>query len=288
GYAARVALDRGIRERAVETPNATVIGVKQNVRVARHSSHGVLVRVPAHAIGIYGHVCEIDACVLRALDRPAVRRRMCGEYFVVLHRAPDVNDVWRAWWRIDRHIIRALTAAVVVGGEAGRARGRTGQRSPANVAGSVEQRSRRDVCIVHPVQGAQSVSVCVTEVDAKVGAVGSKRELCARIERARVRARRRRWRVATTPRLEDLTEAINGCAPGVRRPSAENAVVEERGVDLRLRNGSCYPVELDVRATAAEEVTAVRATREYGVLGKNHGGNKRRPTVSRFVEADLG
>src|SRR5262245_515654 len=77
----------------------------------------------------------------------------------------------------------------------------------------------------------------------------------------------------------------DGWAAAVSRPSAENAVVNERGVNLRL---ACWPVELDVRATAAKEVPAVRTTRADRVLREDHSRRPRCSAVGRLVQTDRG
>ena len=68
---------------------------------------------------------------------------------------------------------------------------------------------------------------------------------------------------ATALRSEDLVES--GVAV-LRHRAPEHAVVEERGIDLRLARG---PVELDMRGAAAEEVAAVSgySGRRYPVPG---------------------
>ena len=57
---------------------------------------------------------------------------------------------------------------------------------------------------------------------------------------------------------------MEGAVAILRHRASENAEVEERGINLRL--GGCRLMKLDVRATAAEEVTAVRAGWVDGVL----------------------
>src|SRR5216684_6860919 len=68
---------------------------------------------------------------------------------------------------------------------------------------------------------------------------------------------------AVARRLEDLVEVAVSVQ---RHRPAEDAIVEERGVDLRLSPG---PVQLDMRAAATEEVAAVGASRVHRVLNKD-------------------
>ncbi len=65
---------------------------------------------------------------------------------------------------------------------------------------------------------------------------------------------------AAARRLEDLVEI--GVAV-LRHRAPEDAVVKERGIDLRLARG---PVELDMRGAAAEEIAARRVTWVDGIL----------------------
>src|SRR5439155_21768299 len=82
-------------------------------------------------------------------------------------------------------------------------------------------------------------------------------------------------------RLEDLVEI----AVSIQRyRPTEDAIIKERGVDLRLASRA---IQLYVRAAAAEEVAASGASRVDRVLGKNHLVRKGRPTVRGLVEADL-
>ena len=155
--AAGVALAGSVEERAVQPPDTAVVRVEDDVRVERHRRDRVLIGVSA--------VREINSGVRRALDGTAVRWTVCREDLAVLHGAADIDDTRRAWRRVHRHVVRTLPAAVVVGREAGRALGRAGQRSPADVATVVERRGR-DICIVHPVKSSKPVSVGISDVDA--------------------------------------------------------------------------------------------------------------------------
>ena len=71
-----------------------------------------------------------------------------------------------------------------------------------------------------------------------------------------------------------------------RLRTPENAIIEERGVYLRLGRRS-RGVQLDMRAAAAEEVAASRAGRVDCVLREDQRRRERRPAVGRLVETDL-
>ena len=73
-------------------------------------------------------------------------------------------------------------------------------------------------------------------------------------------------------------------AGAVQRRPAKNAIVKERGIDLRLGR---WPVEFDVRTAATEEVAAVCGTRGDYVLGQDLCRRESGPAVSRLVETDL-
>ena len=69
------------------------------------------------------HVREVHSGVLGTLDRAPVRP---SADFAVLHGATDVNDARRPRRRINRHVVRALSSAVVKRRESGRAVRRVG------------------------------------------------------------------------------------------------------------------------------------------------------------------
>src|SRR5205823_2656796 len=97
----------------------------------------------------------------------------------------------------------------------------------------------------------------VADVDAQVcPRDGCQRELSPREGRLR--------ESAVARRLEDLVEVAVSVQ---RHRPAEDAIIEEGGVDLRL---APMPVELDVRAAAAEEVTAGGASWVDRVLREDH------------------
>ena len=68
------------------------------------------------------------------------------------------------------------------------------------------------------------------------------------------------------------------------RRAPEDAVVEERSVDLSLARRS---VQLDVRHTTAEKVGAVHGSRIGNVRWLAEDASEGRAAVRRFVETDL-
>src|SRR5215469_12666608 len=66
--------------------------------------------------GVRCHIGEVDACILGPHDVAAIRPMNVAINVIdlsVLRRATDINDVWEARGREDRHVIAALPGAVI-------------------------------------------------------------------------------------------------------------------------------------------------------------------------------
>ena len=196
----------------------------------------MLIRVEADSLCIQRHVSEVNARVLGPGDCPAVRPVNIAIKIVdlaVLIRATNVDDVGRAWWRVNGHIVAALTFAIVERSKARCTVGRVGELRPAAVRAACKQSRRGHVCVVDAIKlrfnsrfdaGLRGIAEsAITDVHPQIRAVRSKRELGAE--------ERRCPGIAVKERSEDLVES--GVAI-LRLRAPEHAVVKERRVDLGL------------------------------------------------------
>ena len=110
----------------------------------------MLIGVEAHSVRVDGHVGEINASILGTLDRTAVG---AATDLAVLHRAANVNNVRSAWRRVDRHVVRALRCAVAERGETRSSVRIAGQRGPAAVRPTGEERRSWHVRVIDATEG---------------------------------------------------------------------------------------------------------------------------------------
>src|SRR5215470_782566 len=106
--------------------------------------------------GVRRHIGEVHAGVLRAHDVAAIRAVNIGTNVIdlsVLRRATDINDVWEARGRPDRHVIAALPGAVIERTKTRCAVSPAGALRPAAIGAGrwwvrVKQSPCRHVCVI--------------------------------------------------------------------------------------------------------------------------------------------
>src|SRR6185437_7596866 len=104
-----------------QPPETAIVCDEDDVWVRWGRRNGMLIRMQADSLCIQRHVSEVDARVLRPRDCPAIRPVNIAIEIVdlaVLIRATDVDDVGRAWWRVNGHIVTALPFTIVERSEA--------------------------------------------------------------------------------------------------------------------------------------------------------------------------
>src|SRR4029077_4667617 len=98
------------------TPETAIVRDKQRIWQPGGRCKRVLVRVEGYSGlvtrsgGIRRHIGKARPGVLRALDVAAIRPLT---QLAVLRCATDIYDIWRTRGRPDRHIIGALSSAVI-------------------------------------------------------------------------------------------------------------------------------------------------------------------------------